>query len=230
VNILIIGEDVKSINILTFILRQEGYDVNSMVDQSQADQAGTDYLTDLIIFDEDTIDSSVLRRIETMRGSSSVAMLLISNATIEDEIIGAYDAGIDDHIAKPYSYRLLLAHVNAQLRRARVVPSSLVPNLNISNLSLDPERHTVTLHTGHVKQLTNLEFRLLYCLVMNRGHVLSTETIIEKVWGYTGEGDRNLLKSLISRLRSKVEPSPREPKLITTVPGVGYTFNASEPN
>ena len=68
-----------------------------------------------------------------------------------------------------------------------------------------------------------------YCLMVNRGHVLTTETIIEKVWGYTGEGDRNLLKSLISRLRAKVEPSPREPKLITTVPGVGYTFNPPEP-
>jgi len=124
---------------------------------------------------------------------------------------------------------MLLAHVNVQLRRARVVPSTLVPDLTAANLSLDPERHTVMLPSGQVRQLTNLEFRLLYCLMVNRGHVLTTETIIEKVWGYTGEGDRNLLKSLISRLRAKIEPSPREPKLITTVPGVGYTFNPTEP-
>jgi DNA-binding response OmpR family regulator len=81
---------------------------------------------------------------------------------------------------------------------------------------------------GSARQLTNLEFRLLYSLVVNRGHVLNTETLIEKVWGYTGEGDKNLLKSLISRLRAKVEESPREPKLIMTVPGVGYTFSTSE--
>jgi DNA-binding response OmpR family regulator len=228
VNILIIGDDVKSVNILTFMLRQEGYDVTSVVDRTQADRALSDHLADLLILDEDTIEDDLLRRIETIRGGSSIAMLLICNPSPESEVIEAYDAGLDDYLTKPFSYQMLLAHVAAQLRRARVVPSSLVPNLQVANLNLDPERHTVTLANGHAKQLTNLEFRLLYCLVMNRGHVLSTETIIEKVWGYTGEGDRNLLKSLISRLRAKVEPSPREPKLIMTVPGVGYTFTPSE--
>jgi DNA-binding response OmpR family regulator len=192
------------------------------------ERAWTDQLTDLLILDENYIEAPLLRRIETIRGASSVAMLLLGNPAPEEDIIKAYEAGLDDYLGKPYSYQLLLAHVNAQLRRARVVPSSLVPNLSAANLSLDPERHTVTLPNGQARQLTNLEFRLMYSLVVNRGHVLSTETLIEKVWGYTGEGDRNLLKSLISRLRAKVESSPREPKLITTVPGVGYTFNPVE--
>ncbi len=228
-NILIIGDDVKSVNLLTFILRQEGYDVNSVVDRAQAEDAWADYLTDLLILDQDTVENTLLRLVEKIRGASSIAMLLLANAQTESDIINAYAAGIDDFLAKPYSYQMLSAHVNAQLRRARVVPSTLVPDLTAANLSLDPERHTVMLPNAQVKQLTNLEFRLLYCLMVNRGHVLSTESIIEKVWRYTGEGDRNLLKSLISRLRAKVEPSPREPKLITTVPGVGYTFNPSEP-
>jgi DNA-binding response OmpR family regulator len=229
VNILVIGDDVKSVNVLSFILRQEGYDVKGLVDRAQADQEWADQLTDLIVLDQDEIENALLRRIETIRGSSSVAMLLLAKTTNEDDIVSAYDSGIDDYIAKSFSYQMLLAHVNAQMRRARVVPSTLVPDLTAANLSLDPERHTVTLPNSQVRQLTNLEFRLLYCLMVNRGHVLTTETIIEKVWGYTGEGDRNLLKSLVSRLRAKVEPSPREPKLITTVPGVGYTFNPPEP-
>ncbi len=228
-NILIIGEDVKSVNVLTFILRQEGYDVTSVVDRTQVEQEWADHLTDLLILDQDSIENTLLRRIEAIRGASSIPMMLLTNATGENDVISAFDAGIDDYLARPYSYRMLLAHVNAQLRRARVVPSTLVPDLTAADLSLDPERHTVTLPNGQVRQLTNLEFRLLYCLMVNRGHVLTTETIIEKVWGYTGEGDRNLLKSLISRLRAKVEPSPREPRLITTVPGVGYTFNPVEP-
>lgn len=226
-NILIMGEDVQSVNILTYILKQEGYDVNSMVNRVQPDAALADYLTDLLILDEDTITDALCARIATIRGASSVAVMLLASTVKESEIIQAFDAGIDDFLCKPYSFRMLLAHVNAQLRRARVLPSTLIPDLNDASLSLDPERHTVALSSGQIKQLTNLEFRLLYCLVVNRGHVLTTETIIEKVWGYTGEGDRNLLKSLISRLRSKIEPSPREPHLITTVPGVGYTFNPS---
>lgn len=227
-NIMIFGDDVKSVNVLTFILRQEGYDVTSVVDPAQLERAWTDQLTDLVVLDEFEIDSGLLRRIETIRGASSVAMMLLAEPASEDDVISAFDSGIDDYLSKPYSYRMLLAHVNAQLRRARTVPSSLVPNLNTGGINLDPERHTATLRDGTSRQLTNLEFRLLYCLVVNRGHVLSTETLIEKVWGYTGEGDRNLLKSLISRLRGKIEPSPREPRLITTVPGVGYTFNPGD--
>lgn len=229
-NVLIVGDDPKSVNLLMFMLRQEGYDVTSIVDRAGVEPGWTDQLSDLLIFDQGAIDGSLLRRIEEVRGASTIAMLLLANNASEDEIISAYHAGIDDYLAKPFSYRMLLAHVSAQMRRARVVPSALVPDLSAANLSLDPERHTVTLPNGAVKQLTNLEFRLLYCLMTNRGHVLTTETIIEKVWGYTGEGDRNLLKSLVSRLRAKVEPSPREPKLITTVPGVGYTFNPPEPS
>jgi DNA-binding response OmpR family regulator len=228
VNILILGEDVRSVNILTFILRQEGYDVSSMVDLSQIERAWSDQLTDLVIFDETEIDNPLLRRIETIRGASSVAMVLLSDPVAEYDLITAYESGIDDYLVKPYSYQMLLAHVNAQLRRARVVPSTLVPNLTAANLSLDPERHVVTLPNGQNRQLTNLEFRLLYSLVVNRGQVLSTETLIEKVWGYTSDGDKNLLKSLISRLRGKIEPNTREPKFVTTVPGVGYTFNPSE--
>ncbi|MBX3062766.1 MAG: response regulator transcription factor [Anaerolineae bacterium] len=224
-NILIIGDDARSVNILTFILRQEGYDVSSIVDRTQAERALSDYTADMLILDEDTIEADLLRRIETIRGGSTIPLILLCETTSEHEIIDAYEAGIDDYIAKPYSYAMLLAHVYAQLRRARVIPSTLVPNLQVANISLDPERHTVTLPSGVTRQLTNLEFRLLYCLMTNRGHVLSTETIIEKVWGYTGEGDRNLLKSLVSRLRSKVEPYPREPRLIMTIAGVGYKFN-----
>jgi len=224
VNILILGDDVKSVNILTFILRQEGYDVSSIVDPAQIERVWTDQLTDLLILDEAEIDGNLIRQIEMIRGGSSVAMMLLSPPVDEYDLISAYEAGIDDFLVKPYSYQLFLAHVNAQLRRARTVPSSLVPNLTAANVSLDPERHTVTLPNGNSKQLTNLEFRLMYSLVVNRGHVLSTETLIEKVWGYTGEGDKNLLKSLISRLRSKVETT-RDPKLITTVPGVGYMFS-----
>ncbi len=226
-NVLIAGDDPQSLNILSYILTQEGYSVTSLVSPVQPDPAWTDSQTDVLILDCNTVTPDLLQRIETARSSSPVAIMLLSYIANETELIDAYAAGIDDCLAKPYSYNLLLAHVNAQLRRARVVPATLVPSLSDSTLRLDTERHTVTLADGQTRQLTNLEFRLLYCLLVNRGHVLTTEKIIEKVWGYSGEGDKNLLKSLISRLRAKVEPSPREPSLVKTVPGVGYMFSPS---
>jgi DNA-binding response OmpR family regulator len=65
---------------------------------------------------------------------------------------------------------------------------------------------------------------LLYTLMTHYGHILSTESIVERVWGYTGRGDRDLVRGLVRRLRTMVEPDPRNPVYILTVPGVGYSF------
>jgi DNA-binding response OmpR family regulator len=75
--------------------------------------------------------------------------------------------------------------------------------------------------------LTHLEFRLLHELMIHQGQILTTEVIVDRVWGYS-EGDRELVRGLVSRLRAKVEPDPRKPRFVITVPGVGYTFNPDD--
>jgi DNA-binding response OmpR family regulator len=122
----------------------------------------------------------------------------------------------------------LIAQTEALLRRAGGVPLFSLPNLNLAGLTLDPATRTVEVADHPSRRLTHLEFRLLYTLMTHRGHVLPTETIVERVWGYSGEGSRELVRGLISRLRAKVEPDPRRPQYILTVPGVGYSFNQEE--
>jgi DNA-binding response OmpR family regulator len=73
--------------------------------------------------------------------------------------------------------------------------------------------------------LTHLEFRLLYTLMTHAGQVIPTERIVENVWGYDGEGNRELVRGLVQRLRSKVEPDPRQPVYILTEAGIGYYFS-----
>jgi DNA-binding response OmpR family regulator len=73
-----------------------------------------------------------------------------------------------------------------------------------------------------------LEFRLLYVLMVNRGQVIPVDVIVERVWGYTGQGSRELVRGLVSRLRRKIEPNPHEPRFIQNVPGVGYRFSLDE--
>ena len=73
--------------------------------------------------------------------------------------------------------------------------------------------------------MTHLEFRLLYTLMIHRDQVLVPETIVEQVWGYSGQGDKDLVRGLIRRLRTKVELEPGKPCYILTVPGLGYTFS-----
>jgi DNA-binding response OmpR family regulator len=82
----------------------------------------------------------------------------------------------------------------------------------------------VTLAEGEPKHLTQLEFRLLYALMTHAGQIMPAENIVEHVWGYSGEGNRGLVRGLVQRLRAKVEPDPRNPEYILTEPGVGYRF------
>jgi DNA-binding response OmpR family regulator len=76
------------------------------------------------------------------------------------------------------------------------------------------------------RHLTQLEFRLLYLLMTHRGQVIPPDVIVDRVWGYAESGSRELVRGLISRLRSKIETDPTQPRLVRTVPGVGYVFDA----
>jgi DNA-binding response OmpR family regulator len=123
---------------------------------------------------------------------------------------------------------LLIAQTRALLRRSGSVPLFSLPSLSLGGLTLDPATRTVEV-SGHMsRRLTHLEFRLLYTLMINHGQVLPTDTIVERVWGYSGRGDRELVRGLISRLRTKVETDPRNPCYILTVPGVGYSFQGPD--
>jgi DNA-binding response OmpR family regulator len=114
------------------------------------------------------------------------------------------------------------------LRRAGSVPLLALPKLEVSGLALDPTDRTVQVGTYPGRRLTHLEFRLLYTLMTHPGQVLPNDTIVDRVWGYSDQGDRELVRGLISRLRAKVEPEPQRPRYIHTVAGVGYTFRLEE--
>ena len=129
-------------------------------------------------------------------------------------------AGADDVFRVP-----TLADLAALLRRAAGLPFFTLPTLTISDLTLDPATRTVQVGILGPKRLTQLEFRLLYALMIHRGQVLPAEILVEQVWGYTGEGERDLVRGLIRRLRAKIEPDPSQPRFILTIAGIGYTFD-----
>lgn len=108
--------------------------------------------------------------------------------------------------------------------RAVSVPVFSLPTLSVAGLILDATTRTIEVEERPSQRLTHLEFRLLYTLMVNRGQVLPPETIVERVWGYSGRGGAIWCGELISRLRAKVEVAPSNPQYILTVPGVGYSF------
>jgi DNA-binding response OmpR family regulator len=129
-------------------------------------------------------------------------------------------------VQRPYSPRLLLMQLRALIRRSRSLAGPLLPTLTVGELRLDPTTRSVQVQDRTARHLTQLEFRLLYTLMVHQGQILPTATIVERVWGYDGEGSSQLVRQVVSRLRAKIEEDPRNPRSIITVPGVGYQLVA----
>ena len=159
----------------------------------------------------------VCRRI---RAQTDTPIILLTVRGEEDDIVSGLEIGADDYIVKPFSPRQLVARVKAILRRTGGQPP--LAELHVGDMKLVPGKREVSLSPGgDPVSLTPLENRLLECLVVNAGQVLTFDTIIDHVWG-PASADRDMLRQLVRRLRAKIEPNPSEPIYIQTVPGLGY--------
>ena len=159
-----------------------------------------------------------------VRRDVTIPLAVISASRDEDTLCRVYEAGADVVLTRPYSARLLIYQLRALMRRTAGTTLAPLPSLRAGDLQLVPATRTAVVGTQAARRLTPLEFRLLYTLVTHPGQTIPTETLIERVWGYEGEGSAELVHGLVSRLRAKIESNPREPAIILTVPGVGYVL------
>jgi DNA-binding response OmpR family regulator len=212
-------------NVLQVILQQSGFMVRTIRSLDQAIQNWPENPADLImaVITDDHLRS--LKQIKQFRAHTVVPILIISDLLPDDLYVNYLETGADLVILRPYSVRALLAQIRALLRRSSGIPFFSLPNLTQQDVHLDPSNRTVQVSDGEPKRLTHLEFRLLYTLMTHVGQIIPTEQIVEYVWGYSGEGNRELVRGLVQRLRSKVEENPRQPKYILTELGIGYYFN-----
>jgi DNA-binding response OmpR family regulator len=157
----------------------------------------------------------------TIRQQDDVPIILLTVREEEDDIVHGLESGADDYILKPFSPRQLVARMQAILRRTgRGEKTAVRQN---GPLTLDLNRRELRIDAGPPISLTLLENRLLDYLMLNAGHILPAEEIITHVWGAEGS-DRDALRQLVRRLRTKVEPDPANPIYIETVSGLGYGF------
>lgn len=223
---LLLAEDSDESAILTLALQRAGLAVSAAGDLERALQGWSERPADLILIAAQR-QSDPMALVRRVRTETEVPLVLIADALRENEHCALLDNGADLVLTRPVSVRLLISQLRAMLRRGSGLPVFSLPTLSLAGLVLDPTTRTVRVAGRPDQRLTNLEFRLLYTLMIHRGQVLPTETIIDLVWGYGGKGDGYLvqgLRSLISRLRAKIELDPQQPRYILTVPGVGYSF------
>lgn len=216
---LVVDDDRVLADLVAFTLRREGFQVIQAHDGEAGLRRWTEEEPDIIILDVNMpkLDGfTVCRRI---REESDVPIIMLTVRGEEDDIVQGLELGADDYIPKPFSPRQLVARAQAVLRRAGATPTSAVRQAG--DLTLDPRRREVRIGEGEPIALTPLENRLLDYLMLNAGHVLTADAIIDHVWGPEG-ADRDMLRQLVHRLRSKIEPDPADPTYIETVPGLGY--------
>ena len=221
--VLVVDDDAALAEMLTIVLRNEGFGtfVCETGDQAMADFR--EYKPDLVLLDlmlpgKDGID--VCREIRAESGVP-IVMLTAKNDTI-DVVVGL-ESGADDYIVKPFKPKELVARIRARVRRFdEPGPESLT----MGDLSIDVAGHTVTRGEGQIL-LTPLEFDLLVCLARKPWQVFTREVLLEQVWGYRHAADTRLVNVHVQRLRSKVEHDPENPQIVVTVRGVGYKAGSS---
>jgi DNA-binding response OmpR family regulator len=219
---LLITEDSDDTAIYSMALQRAGLAVTATKKLKQAMQEWPVRPADLILLSlSDPVPEEQVRQV---RAETPVPLILTLDRPDERLYCELLKLGADLVIIPSTSTKVLIAQITVLLRRARSTPTFSLPTLMTEGLSLNPENRTIEVINRPSQHLTHLEFRLLYTLMINRGQVIPTETIVERVWGYTGQGDRDLIRGLVSRLRAKVEVDPHNPHYILTVPGVGYTF------
>jgi len=220
---ILVTADADERDILTFVLRHAGLAVSASIDLEQVTATWLERPADLIVVAGET-GKALAKDIAALRGATEVPLILLLDDVGESTHVALVRTGVDLVLMRPVSPLLLAAYAQSVLRRAGAAAAFGVPTLDLHEIALDPTTRSVRLADAVPRRLTQLEFRLLYLLMTHRGQVLPTDLIVERVWGYSGEGDRDLVRGLISRLRKKIEADPDSPVYIQTVPGIGYLF------
>ena len=221
---ILVSPHADEANVLQVILQQAGFVVRAARSLEHAIETWPENPADLILIDLMGEQSKSPIPIKQLRAHTAVPILLISDPLSDDFYVNYLEAGADLVVIRPYSVRGLLAQIRAVLRRSPGVPFFSLPTLTQRDVHLDPSDRTVQVGEREPQRLTQLEFRLLYTLMIHIGQIIPTEQIVERVWGYAGEGNRELVRGLIQRLRSKVEIDPHQPQYILTEIGIGYYF------
>jgi len=223
---LLITDDSQEQAILTHAMQLAGLQTRVEPDVGNALDNWSENSADLILLALDATDP--LETIGRVRQTVIVPVAMIVDSVSEKLHAELVLNGADYVAVRPYSIRLLVAYLRGLMRRSGGLFRKSFPPLQHEEVRLDPSRRTVSVGLNRPQRLSQLEFRLLHSLMINRGNVLPTETIVEHVWGYTGEGDRSLVRGLVNRLRVKIEPNPNAPQYIRTMPRVGYIFGSDK--
>ena len=245
--VLLAEDDESFVDALVIGLAREGFDVTVARDGNEALRLFAEEEPDLVLLDLMLPRLSGIDVCRSIRAQSSVPIIMVTAKGTEIDTVVGLEVGADDYVAKPYRLRELVARMRAVLRRTPGTDPSRGPEpgeaspggsdrratdrrtgstiLEAGGIQIDPDRHLVFIR-GEDVHLRRKEFELLSLLMENAGRLLTRDVLIDRIWGSDYFGDTKTLDVHIKRLRTHIEEDPSSPKLITTIRGVGYRFDA----
>jgi two-component system response regulator RegX3 len=220
--ILLVDDDPGVLDVVAFMLRREGFDVDEERDGTAAlDKARSDAF-DIVILDIMLPGMSGTDVCRALRAESDVPILMLTARDAEIDRVLGLELGADDYVTKPFSTAELLSRVRAILRRRELDRATGgVTVRKLGGLQIDLGRHEV-LVDGERVHLTLSEFKVLSLLAEQPDSIVSRRELMQHLWASEHVGDEHACEVHISNLRRKIERDPTQPERLVTVRGMGY--------
>ena len=220
--ILIVDDEERILNFLSIKLKALGYGVLTASNGLEALEQAQAQEPDLIVLDLIMPKMDGFETLKELRSFSSVPVIILSAKGADVDKIKGLGLGADDYLQKPFNPDELVARIEAVRRRLQPAEGRRTPEpLSVGDLTVDFERQCIVLR-GKQEHLTRIEWLLLSELARNAGRLMLYEDLLTRIWGPEYRDDVQILRTWISRLRYKLENDPKNPKLICTMPKIGY--------
>jgi two-component system response regulator RegX3 len=230
-NVLVVEDDAELVALLSFMLAREGFTVVSATDLATALTLIEEAQPVLALIDINLGAWNGLDLLRALRRRGRLPVILLSGRSGEDDKVQGLELGADDYITKPFGHRELVARIRAVLRRAGhddPTTAAAARELVCGPLRMSVREHTVTFEGSPIR-LAVREFQLLHYLLSHAGVVVTTAELLRHVWGHSDLLGGDHVRVAIHRLRGKLDDDAAEPRLIHTIPGVGFMLRWDPP-
>ncbi len=221
--LLVVDDEAGILRLMKLELSVQGFRVITATDGESAIAMAEEHRPDAILLDIMMPGASGLEVMRRLRERSNVPVLLVTAKDKDTDKVRGLELGADDYIVKPFNPDELGARVRAVLRR--VLSQDVERVVKAGDVEIDLTRRLVR-KAGHPVALTRTEWLLLQHLAANTGKVMLNTELLTKVWGPEYRDDLQYLRVWVSRLRAKLEDTPSNPRIIKTLQGIGYLFEA----
>lgn len=218
--VLIVDDEPQIRKLLTITLNNEQFKTIDCDNGKEAVRLAASVKPELVLLDLGLPDIDGKEVVTAIREWSQVPIIILSVRSDDEEIAQALNAGADDYVTKPFNPSVLLARINANLRKA-VTKEAGEPEIVNGKIRMDLVRHEVFVN-GEKQSFTPKEYELLRYFITHRGKMLTHKQLLKDVWGPAHGQDTQYLRVYVSQLREKIETDAADPDYIITEPGIGY--------